>query len=102
MMQRVTFVRYTAKADRAAENESLSRAVFAELRDSKPSSVAYALFRNGVDFVHVFINMVSEDSTVLTDLPSFKAFSKEAAERQLGAPEIIRLDLNLIDTYGFH
>src|SRR5258708_650556 len=42
-MQRVTLVRYAAKPDRAAENETLARAVFAELRAAAPDHVAYAL-----------------------------------------------------------
>ena len=99
-MQRVTFVRYTAKADHAAENEVLSRAVFAELRDARPAGLAYALFRNGADFVHIFINMAGADSAVLTELPSFKAFSKDSAERYVAPPEVMRLDLDLIDSYG--
>ena len=100
-MQRVTFVRYTTKPDHAEENERLSRAVFAEVRDVAPSRVAYALFRNGADFVHVFINMMKQDSEVLTELPSFKAFSKDSTERYVAAPEVLRLDLNLVDSYGF-
>ena len=100
-MQRVTFVRYTTKPDQAEENERLSRAVFAEVRDVAPGRVAYALFRNGADFVHVFINMAREDSEVLTGLPSFKAFSEGAAGRYLAPPEVTRLDLNLVDSYGF-
>ena len=100
-MQRVTFVRYTTKADHAEENERLSREVFAEVRDVAPARLAYALFRNGADFVHVFINMASEDSEVLTGLPSFKAFSKDSGERYATAPEVIRLELNLIESYGF-
>ena len=39
-MQRVTLVRYTTKPDRAAENEALSRAVFAQLRTAPPEGVA--------------------------------------------------------------
>jgi len=40
-MQRVTLVRYTTKPERAAENEALSRAVFAQLRSAPPEGVAY-------------------------------------------------------------
>jgi hypothetical protein len=101
MMQRVTLVRYTAKPDRAAENEALSRAVFEELRATAPAHVAYALFRNGSDFVHVFVNTASDDSGVVTDLPSFKDFSKDAAERYVAPPEVLRLGLQLLESYGF-
>jgi len=37
-MQRVTLVRYTAKPDRADENETLARAVFADLRTAAPDN----------------------------------------------------------------
>jgi hypothetical protein len=100
IMQRVTFVRYTAKPDRAAENEALSRAVFAELRATAPEHVVYALFRNGSDFVHLFVNLHGEDSDALTELPTFKAFSKEGPDRWEAPANVTRLSLNLVDSYG--
>ena len=99
-MQRMTMVRYRTKADRAAENETLSRAVFAELRARAPRNVAYALFRDGSAFVHLFVNLESEDSAVLTELPSFKAFAADSAERHEAPPEVTRLDLQLVEAYG--
>lgn len=99
-MQRVTLVRYTAKPDRADENETLSRAVFAELRAQAPDGVTYALFRDGLDFVHVLINAQADDSSPVTELPSFKAFSKDASERYEAPPDVTRLSLNLIESYG--
>lgn len=100
-MQRVTLVRYTAKPDRAAENEALSRAVFAELRITQPDHVAYALFRNGTEFVHVFLNLEDDDSSAVTELPSFRAFSRDSAERYQAPPEVTRLGLELVESYGF-
>ena len=99
-MQRVTIVRYTAKPDRADENEALSRAVFAELRATRPDAVAYALFRDGADFLHLFINLKADDSEAVTGLPSFQAFSKDAADRYAAAPEVVRLGLELVESYG--
>jgi hypothetical protein len=99
-MQRVTLVRYKAKPGRAEENEALSRAVFAELRATTPDHVAYALFRDGLDFVHVFINTQVDDSDAVTELPSFKAFSKDASGRYEAPPDVTRLSLNLIESYG--
>ena len=84
-MQRVTLVRYTAKPDRAAENETLARAVFAELRAASPDHLAYALFRDGQDFVHLFVNTAADDSDALTELPSFKAFAKDVGRALRGA-----------------
>jgi len=99
-MQRVTLVRYAAKADRADENEALSRAVFAELRAAAPGHVAYALFRDGVDFVHLFINTADDDSSAVTELPSFKAYAKDVTARCEEPPEPMRLCLPLVDSYG--
>jgi quinol monooxygenase YgiN len=99
-MQRVTLVRYKAKPARAEENEALSRAVFAELRAQAPDGVTYALFRDGPDFVHLFVNSEADDSNVLTELPTFKVFSKEVSERCEAPPEVTRLSLNMIESYG--
>ena len=99
-MPRVTLVRYAAKPDRAAENETLSRAVFAELRAAAPNHVAYALFRNGADFVHLFINTQADDSSPVTELPSFKAYAKDVVERCEAPPEVTRLSLRLLESYG--
>ena len=99
-MQRVTFVRYTTKPNRAAENEALARAVFAELKAAAPGNVAYALFRDGATFVHLFVNVETDDSIALTELSSFKAFSKNVEERCEAPPEVIRLSLHLLEAYG--
>jgi len=99
-MQRVTLVRYAAKADRADENEALSRAVFAELRAAAPDHVAYALFRDGVDFVHLFVNTADDDSSAVTELPSFKAYAKDVVERCEEPPQPTRLGLRLLESYG--
>jgi len=100
-MQRVTFVRYAAKPDRADENEALSRAVFAELRARRTTGVAYAMCRTGDDFVHMFINFNADESSSVTDLASFKAFSAEGPDRHVAPAEIVRLGVNVIEAYGF-
>jgi hypothetical protein len=99
-MQRVTLVRYVVKPDQATENEVLSRAVFAELRARTPEKMAYALFRNGPEFVHVFVNLAADDAAALTELPSFKAYAKDITTRCETAPEVTRLGLDLLDSYG--
>jgi hypothetical protein len=100
-MQRFTMVRYKTKPGRAAENEALSRAVFSELREKGTKHIAYAVFRDGSDFLHLFVNLKDGDADVLTGLSSFKAFSAGGGERYESAPEILRLDLGLVDAYGF-
>jgi hypothetical protein len=99
-MQRVTLVRYAAKSDRADENEDLSRAVFDELRTAAPEHVAYALFRDGLDFVHVFINAKEDDSSPVTELPSFKAYAKDVIGRCQEPPAQTRMSVRLLDSYG--
>jgi hypothetical protein len=99
-MQRVTLVRYAAKPDRAAENETLARAVFAELRAAAPEHVTYALFRNGAEFVHLLVNTGADDSSRVTELASFKAYMRDLAERSEGPPEITRLSVRMLESYG--
>ena len=99
-MQRVVFVRYTVKPDQIAINEKLSRAVFKELRAAAPEHLSYALFRNGADFVHSFVNLRGNDSEALIGLPSFKAFSQDVNARAAGPIEQIRLEVNLLESYG--
>jgi hypothetical protein len=100
-MQRVTLVRYTAHPDRAAENEALSRAVFAQLRSAPPDDVAYALFRDGNEFIHVFVNLKADDSAAVTELPAFKAFQEGIADRCEIQPKATRLAVQLVESYGF-
>ncbi len=100
-MQRVTLVRYTAKPNHAAENETLARAVFAELRAAAPDHVAYLLFRDGLDFVHLFVNVEADGSDAVTELPTFKAFVKDIVERCEAPPQQTRLAVRLLETYGF-
>ena len=99
-MQRVTLVRYTAKPDRAAENETLARAVFAELKAAAPDHVTYALFRDGLDFVHLFVNTQDDDSNALTELPSFKAYGADVGARCEAPPSVTRLGMQLLESYG--
>ena len=98
IMQRVTLVRYKAKPDRAEENEVLSRAVFAELRATAPDHVVYALFRDGLDFVHVFINAKADDLDAVTELPSFKAYAKDVSGRCEAPPDVTRFGLHLLES----
>jgi hypothetical protein len=60
--------RYTTKPEHAAENEALSRAVFAQLRGAPPRDVAYALLRDGNDFIHVFLNLKADERAPVTEL----------------------------------
>ncbi len=100
-MPRVTLVRYETKPERAEENEALSRAVFAELDTTQPPNVAYALFRNGDAFLHLFVNFADDSSDAVTELPAFKRFQKDATERWSVPAEPVRLRVDLVRSYGF-
>jgi hypothetical protein len=99
-MSRITMVRYAAKPERAEENEALSRAVFEELRAAAPEHVAYGLFRDGLDFVHLFVNLRDDDSSPVTELPSFKTYAKDIVSRCEAPPEPTRLHVELVESYG--
>ena len=79
-----TVVRYQAKPDRADENQKLIEAVFAGLEARQPNGFTYKAFRleDGVSFVHVVIEHEGvEDRDSLQDVPAFKAFVAEIADR---------------------
>ena len=99
-MQRITLVRYTTKPQATAENETLSRAVFKELDRNQPRNTAYAMGRSGNDFVHLFVNSADIADGQLVDLPSFKAFLKDIGERYVAPPDVVRLDVPLVKSYG--
>lgn len=99
-MPRVTIVRYTTKPGCAQENEALSRAVYGELRRETPPHIAYALFRGGDEFLHLFVNTRDDSSDPVTELPTFKAFQKGILSRCVEPPQATRVSLDLIDGYG--
>ena len=100
-MQRVTLVRYAAKSELADENEALSKAVFAELARTRPGGVAYALFRSGDDFVHLFVNLKDDSSDAVTELASFKAYAADVSARCVEPPQPLRIGAELVASYGF-
>jgi quinol monooxygenase YgiN len=99
-MQRLTLVRYAAKPDRADENEALARAVHAELRAMAPTGLAYLLFRDNTEFVHLFVNAREDNAEALTNLPAFKAYSANIQDRCEAPPEQTRLSVTLLESYG--
>jgi hypothetical protein len=100
-MPRITLVRYTTKPERADENENLSRAVYDELRAHAPAHIAYALFRQGMEFVHLFVNTKNDSADLLTELPAFKIYQDGILARCVTPPEATRINFDLIDAFGF-
>jgi len=82
-VMKATVVRYQAKPERAAENQHLIEAVFAELDERQPEGFTYKVFRleDGVSFIHVAIEHGVEDPDSLQAVPAFQAFVAGIAER---------------------
>jgi hypothetical protein len=99
-MPRVTTVRYRVKPGEEERNATLSRAVFDELRGRPPAHIAYALFRDGQDFLHVFINTQADEAAPVTELATFKRFSQSLSDRVEAPPEQTRSAMTLVDSFG--
>jgi hypothetical protein len=80
---KTTVVRYQAKPERADENQRLIQAVFAELDERKPKGFTYQTFRleDGVSFIHVAIEHEVDDPDSLQEVPAFRAFVADIADR---------------------
>jgi Antibiotic biosynthesis monooxygenase len=97
-MRRV-IVRYRVKPDRADENEELVRAVYEELHETKPEGLRYATLRldDGVSFVH--LSESESDTSPLSEVPAFKVFQKEIADRADEQPVVTSVEV--VGSYGF-
>jgi len=102
-MQRLTIVRYKVKPEAVAENESLSHAVFDRVRRDAPAGISYSLFKeaDGQSFVHVFLNTEEDSSDLLTETPEFAAFSAGISARCEIPPQVTRLSVGRVDSYGY-
>ena len=80
---KATVVRYQTKPERAAENQELIEAVFADLEQREPDGFTYTVFRleDGVSFVHTVVEHDVEESDSLLEVPAFQAFVAGIAER---------------------
>jgi hypothetical protein len=76
-------VRYQVKPERAADNQELIEAVFAELEQRQPEGFTYKVFRldDGVSFIHVVIEHDIDEPDSLPALPAFQAFVADIADR---------------------
>jgi hypothetical protein len=80
---RHTMVTYTVKPGREEENAALVRAVFEELAQARPAGFRYAAFQipETRQVIHVYTDEGGTPGVNLQELPSFKAFVAEAADR---------------------
>lgn len=85
-------VRYRVRPERAAENEELARAVYAELHETKPAGLHYATFRldDGVSFLHLSAQD-NDGPSPLTNVEAFKRFQENIVDRCDEAPVVSSL-----------
>jgi hypothetical protein len=89
-MKRV-MVSYRVRADQAAKNEALVRAVYEELRAAGPDGLRYATFKleDGVSFVH--IAETGDGQSPLTEVEAFKEFQAGIRDRCEEPPVVTEL-----------
>jgi hypothetical protein len=94
-------VQYRVKPGSAEQNAELVRAVYAELAAQEPPGFRYATFvqEDGVSFVHI---ATTEDAhqAPLAQLPAFKSFLANIAERCEQPPSTTRLE-SQVGSYRF-
>lgn len=92
-------IRYTTKPEAAARNEELIRAVYSELRQTRPAGLRYAAFKlsDGVTFLHLVQNEQSGGPSPLLAVKAFGEFQEDLAERR--ADGVIRDELTQIGSY---
>ena len=89
-----TIVRYTVKPGREDENAALVRAVFDQLSQERPTGFRYAVFQatDSGEFMHLYTDDGAEAGT-LQQLPAFKAFVADAADRHERPAEFAQFEL---------
>ena len=80
---KTTVVRYQVKPERAADNQQLIEAVFAELDKREPEGFTYKVFllEDGVSFIHVVIEHDVENPESLQAVAAFQAFVADIESR---------------------
>ena len=93
-----SMVRYKVRPERAAENESLVRAVYEELNRERPGELQYPTFRlpDGVSFMHIVVE-TDQPGRILNEISAFQAFVADIAARCDEPPAVT--DLTLIGSY---
>ena len=93
-------VRYTVKAERAAENEEYIAKVFEQLHRERPQGVHYASFKldDGVSFIHIVAKEGGGGDSPLAGLAAFRAFVAGFKDRCVEPAAFI--DLSEIGSYG--
>lgn len=93
-----SMVRYKVRPDRADENETLVKAVYAQLAREMPEGLHYATFRlpDGVSFMHIVVE-TDQPGRILGDVAAFKAFTADI-ESRCDEPPVVT-ELTLVGSY---
>jgi len=85
---RQVIVRYKVKPGQAELNEQLVKAVYEELRETKPAGFRYATFRldDGLSFTH--ISFAEGDDNPLAHSKAFAKFTDNIADRCEIPPQV--------------
>ena len=96
-MSNTVVVRYTTRADAAAENQRLVERVFAQLAEDDPGGLRYATFRlaDGVTFVHVA--KIEGEVNPLSKSSAFADFQRDIGGRCAEPPEVA--DATVVGSY---
>ena len=89
-----SMIRYKVNADRAAENESLVKAVYEQLNRERPDELQYATFKlpDGVSFMHIVVE-TDQPGRILNEVSAFQAFVGDIASRCDEPPVVTELSL---------
>jgi hypothetical protein len=93
-----SMVRYKVRPDRADENETLVKAVYAQLARDRPEGLHYATFRlpDGVSFMHIVFES-DQPGRILGDVAAFKAFVTDIESRCEEPP--VATELMVVGSY---
>jgi hypothetical protein len=91
-------VRYKVRPERAADNESLVKAVYEQLNRERPGELHYATFKlpDGVSFMHVVVE-TDQPGRILNEVSAFKAFVTDI-ESRCDEPPVVT-ELTLVGSY---
>ena len=94
-----SMIRYKVQPERADENETLVKAVYAQLGRERPEGLHYATFKlpDGVSFMHIVFE-TDQPGRILNEVAAFKAFVGDIGSRCDEPP--VATELTLVGSYG--
>jgi hypothetical protein len=89
-----SMVRYKVRPELAEENETLVRAVYAQLQIEQPEGLHYATFKlpDGVSFMHIVID-TDQPGRILNEVAAFKAFAADVEGRCEEPPVVTEISV---------